>query len=264
MDYLQSVPSIRVLATIFGSSCQTLVNSRMTRRAGWEYWVPLQTLISRGDWGSRIWFLTHSLEMVSLFWHVIVVVRSLSCVQLLHRHGLQHTRLPCPSLCPGVMSTFKCNVCVFSIRHTHGSYHDCLPNLRGCRGWVFRRGHASYVSETSSLLAKSKLLKVNSENLVSEVRKVGASRDSSVLPRDTGQGHLLCLWMTCRSTGWVVFGEERVSSQQDRKEQGWSPGESVSSNCSTWRWALPPSLYAGEIKIPRKCIIAYDQKTIIW
>ena len=127
--------------------------------------------------------------MVSLFWDIIVVVQSLNCVQLLHHHGLQHTRLPCPSLCPGVMSTFKCNVCVFGIRHTHGSYHDCLPNLRGCCGWVFRRGHASNVSETSSLLGESKLLKVNSENLVSEVRKVGASRESSILPSDTGQGH---------------------------------------------------------------------------
>ena len=28
----------------------------------------------------------------------LVVVQSLSCVQLLQPHGLQHTRLPCPSL----------------------------------------------------------------------------------------------------------------------------------------------------------------------
>ena len=30
----------------------------------------------------------------------VVVVQSLSCVQFLQPHGLQHIRLPCPSLPP--------------------------------------------------------------------------------------------------------------------------------------------------------------------
>ena len=34
----------------------------------------------------------------------IVVVQSLSCVQLFATHGLQHARLSCPSLSPGVCS----------------------------------------------------------------------------------------------------------------------------------------------------------------
>ena len=34
----------------------------------------------------------------------LLVVQSLSCVRLFATHGLQHDRLPCPSLSPGVCS----------------------------------------------------------------------------------------------------------------------------------------------------------------
>ena len=43
---------------------------------------------------------------------VLVLVQSLSCVQLLQPHGLQHARLLCPSLSPGICS----NSCPLSWR----------------------------------------------------------------------------------------------------------------------------------------------------
>ena len=38
------------------------------------------------------------------WWFLSTIVQSLSCVQLLWHHGLQHTSLSCPSLCPGICS----------------------------------------------------------------------------------------------------------------------------------------------------------------
>ena len=35
------------------------------------------------------------------WWFLSTIVQSLSCVQLLWHHGLQHTSLSCPLLCPG-------------------------------------------------------------------------------------------------------------------------------------------------------------------
>ena len=35
------------------------------------------------------------------WWFLSTIVQSLSCVQLLRHHGLQHTSLSCPLLCPG-------------------------------------------------------------------------------------------------------------------------------------------------------------------
>ena len=204
--------------------------------------------------------------MLSLFQDVIVVIWSLSCVQLLCPQGLQHTRLPCLSLCLGVMSTFKYNVCVcvcvLSIRHTHGFYHDRLPNFRGCCRWPLGRGHASNVCESSSLLGKSELMKANSENLLSEVPKVGASREPGVLPSDAGQGHV--------SVAFTDLQKHRLSCDWWRKDvqpAGQKGAGLISSefwsNCSAWRWVLLLSLYSGEIEIPRKCIIAYNHKTIM-
>ena len=37
------------------------------------------------------------------------------------------------------------------------------------------------------------------------------------------KGTFLWLLLTCRNTDWAVIGEERMSSQQDKKEQGWFP-----------------------------------------
>ena len=45
-----------------------------------------------------------------LFYNFVVVVQSLSCIQLFVTHGLQHTKLPCLSLSPGVWS----NSCLLS------------------------------------------------------------------------------------------------------------------------------------------------------
>ena len=95
----------------------------------------------------------------------VAVIQSLSHVQLFVTHGLQHIRLPCPSLSPGnslkvlswwLPSPFLCNVIVSEPRprpfktHTHTHTHtqasllvlwlaDIFSSQGLCTGWPVPR-----------------------------------------------------------------------------------------------------------------------------
>ena len=55
-----------------------------------------------GEVGAHFLLLFTAWSISWLWGHLVVVVQSLSCVQLFAPHGLQHTRLPCPSPSPRV------------------------------------------------------------------------------------------------------------------------------------------------------------------
>ena len=57
---------------------------------------------------SRFFTTVSSIYLVNSLGKYVVVVQSHSCVQLFATHGLQHARLPCPSLYPGVAQTHVC------------------------------------------------------------------------------------------------------------------------------------------------------------
>ena len=62
------------------------------------YWVSLTVLVPR-----KLMVQNLSLQNI-LWWHTVAVVRSVSHADSLRPRGLQHARLPCPSLSPRVCS----------------------------------------------------------------------------------------------------------------------------------------------------------------
>ena len=62
---------------------------------------------------------------------VVVVVQSLSCVRLLWPHRLQHSRLPCPSLSPGVCTNSYplSRWCHPNVLSSFTSFSSCLQSF---------------------------------------------------------------------------------------------------------------------------------------
>ena len=65
------------------------------------------------------------------WWFLSTIVQSLSCVQLLWHHGLQHTSLSCPLLCPGICSN-SCPLrlwCHPAISSSGTPFSSCLQSF---------------------------------------------------------------------------------------------------------------------------------------
>ena len=63
--------------------------------------------MDRGAWWATVHRVAKTTELLSTIYKnktIISSVQLLNCVWLFATHGLQHTRLPCPSLSPGVCS----------------------------------------------------------------------------------------------------------------------------------------------------------------
>ena len=76
---------------------------------------------------------------------ISVVVQSLSHVWLLQPHGMQHTRLPCPSLSPGVCSS-SCPLsqwCHPIISSSVAPFSSCLQSFPASGGKVLGLQHQS-------------------------------------------------------------------------------------------------------------------------
>ena len=73
-------------------------------------------------------YLSQSLGEHSCRPYLFVVVQLLSHVRLLRLHGLQHTRLPCPSLSPGVcLNSHPLNQwCYLTISSSAACFSFCL------------------------------------------------------------------------------------------------------------------------------------------
>ena len=64
--------------------------------------------MDRGAWWATVHRVAKTTELLSTIYKnktIISSVQLLNCVWLFATHGLQHTRLPCPSLSPGVYSS---------------------------------------------------------------------------------------------------------------------------------------------------------------
>ena len=113
----------------------------------------------------------------------VAVVKSLSCVQLLWPHGLQHSRPPCPSLSPRVCS----NLCPLSQwRHStiSSSVVSCSPCLR------------SFPASGSFPMSR---------RFASGGQTIGASALESVLPMNIQD------WFPLGSTGLISLQSKRPS-----------------------------------------------------
>ena len=83
---VQSLSRVRLLATPWTAAHQAPPSMGFSRQ---EYWSGVPLPSPSGSLGK----LKGKVE-------VVVVVQSLSCVQLFTTHGLQHARLLCPTLSP--------------------------------------------------------------------------------------------------------------------------------------------------------------------
>ena len=118
---------------------------------------------------------------------VVVVVQSLSCVQLLVTHGLQHASLPCPSPSPGACS----NSCLLS--------RWCHPTILS--------SVVPFSSYLRSCPASGSFLM--SWLVTSGGQTIGASTLASVLPMKVHD------WLPSRWTSWTSLkskGPSRVFS----------------------------------------------------
>ena len=114
---------------------------------------------------------------------VVTVVQSFSRVQLFVTHGLQHTRLPCPSLSPGVCS----NSCPLS-RECHPTILSPVVPFSSC--------FQSFPASGSFLMSQYFTLGGQS---------IGASVSASVLPMNIQD------WFPLGWTGWISLQSKRFS-----------------------------------------------------
>ena len=114
---------------------------------------------------------------------VVVFVQSLSCVDSLQPHGLQHTRLPCPSLSPGVCSN-SCPLnwwCYLSISSSVVPFSSCLQSFPP--SWSFKM----------------------SQFFTSGGQSIGVSASASVLPKNIQD------WFSLGWTGWIFLQSKGLS-----------------------------------------------------
>ena len=89
----------------------------------------------------------------------VVVIQPFSCVQLFEIHGLQHTRLPCPSLIPAVWAnscplSWWCHPAISSSLTSFSSCPQLFPASASLpMGWLFASaGHSIGASASASVL----------------------------------------------------------------------------------------------------------------
>ena len=152
--------------------------------------------------------------------YAIVVVHSLSHVQLFATHELQNTRLPCSSLSPSVFSK-----CALS-QHCHATISSFVAPFSSCR----QSFPASWSFPVSQLFA-------------SGGQSVGASASASVFPT-TGLISLLSKGLS------RVFSKITVW-----KHQFFGALPSLQSSCHnhTWPWRRPLSWPFGSL-LSEKCL----------
>ena len=141
------------------------------------------------------------------------VVPSLSCVQLFVTHGLQHSRLPCPSPTPGACSNLcpLCQWCHPTISSSVTLFSSCLQSFPASgaflMSWLFSSGGESF----------------------------GVSASASVLPMNIQD------WFPLRLTGWISLqsmGLSRVFSNTTVQKQFFSTQLSLWSNSHIHTWLL--------------------------
>ena len=123
---------------------------------------------------------TEESKQVQENWHSI---QSLSCVQLCDPHGLQHTRLPCPSLTPG-------------------AYSNSCPLSRWC--------HPTISSSVVPFSSRLQSFPVSgsfpvSQFFTSDRQSIGVSASTSILPMNIQD------WFPLGWTGWISLQSKGLS-----------------------------------------------------
>ena len=99
---------------------------------------------------------------IKLLWDTVVVVQSLSHVWLFVTHGLKGSRLPCPSLSPGVCSD-SCSLsqwCYLTISYSAAPFSFCLQLFLASGSFLMSQLFASGGQSTGASVSAS-ILPVN-------------------------------------------------------------------------------------------------------
>ena len=84
----------------------------------------------------------------------IVAVQSLSCVWLFATNGLQHARLPCPSLSPSLLKLMSSQWCYLTISFSATLFSFCLQSFLASgafpMSWLFTSGGQSIGASAST------------------------------------------------------------------------------------------------------------------
>ena len=105
------------------------------------------------------------LKMIIIMLKINIAVAVQSCLTLCYPHGLQHTRLPCPSPSPGAgwnscplswwcHPTICCPLLLLSVFLASGSFpHESVPPIRWPKYWSFSFSISSS-NEYSKLISR--------------------------------------------------------------------------------------------------------------